>query len=105
MIDTIRQDIVARHPEGFELALSAPRTSRRRTSTGKVAALIGVEGGHAIENSLRLLRDYYALGARYMTLTHNNINDWADSSGVPGQSGRHAAQRPHGFRPRRRSGR
>ena len=43
--------------------------------------MIGIEGGHAIEDSLRLLRDYYALGVRYMTLTHTNTNDWADSSG------------------------
>jgi membrane dipeptidase len=48
---------------------------------GKIAALMGIEGGHAIEDSLRLLRDYYALGIRYMTLTHSNTNNWADSSG------------------------
>ena len=42
---------------------------------------MGIEGGHAIENSLRLLRDFYALGIRYMTLTHFNTNDWADSQG------------------------
>jgi membrane dipeptidase len=48
---------------------------------GKIAALMGIEGGHAIEDSLRLLRDYYALGIRYMTLTHTNTNNWADSSG------------------------
>ena len=42
---------------------------------------MGIEGGHAIEDSLRLLRDYYALGVRYMTLTHTNTNNWADSSG------------------------
>jgi membrane dipeptidase len=47
----------------------------------KIAALMGIEGGHAIEDSLRLLRDYYALGIRYMTLTHFNTNDWADSQG------------------------
>ena len=47
----------------------------------KLAALIGIEGGHAIENSLPLLRDYYRLGARYMTLTWFNSNEWADSSG------------------------
>lgn len=43
--------------------------------------MIGIESGHAIENSLRLPRDYYALGVRYMTLTHVNTNGWADSSG------------------------
>lgn len=80
MIDTIRTDIVARHPRDFALATTADQieTAHRQ---GKIAALIGIEGGHAIEDSLRLLRDYYALGVRYMTLTHTNTNDWADSSG------------------------
>jgi membrane dipeptidase len=48
---------------------------------GKFAVLMGIEGGHSIENSLDLLRDYYRLGVRYMTLTWSNTNDWADSSG------------------------
>ena len=48
---------------------------------GKFAVLMGIEGGHSIENSLALLRDYYRLGVRYMTLTWSNSNDWADSSG------------------------
>jgi len=48
---------------------------------GKFAVLMGIEGGHSIENSLGLLRDYYRLGVRYMTLTWSNTNDWADSSG------------------------
>jgi membrane dipeptidase len=47
----------------------------------KLAALMGIEGGHSIENSLALLRQYYDLGVRYMTLTWSNSNDWADSSG------------------------
>ena len=47
----------------------------------KFAVLMGIEGGHSIENSLALLRDYYRLGVRYMTLTWSNTNDWADSSG------------------------
>jgi membrane dipeptidase len=47
----------------------------------KLAALMGIEGGHSIENSIPLLRDYYRLGVRYMTLTWSNSNDWADSSG------------------------
>jgi membrane dipeptidase len=47
----------------------------------KLAALMGIEGGHSIEDSLGLLRDYYRLGVRYMTLTWSNSNDWADSSG------------------------
>lgn len=80
MIDTVRHDIVERHPEAFVLATSAAQieAAHRR---GKMAALMGIEGGHAIENSLRLLRSFYALGVRYMTLTHANTNDWADSSG------------------------
>jgi membrane dipeptidase len=80
MIDTIRFDIVAKHPETFELAKTAEDVERIHKQ-GKIAALIGIEGGHAIEDSLRLLRDFYALGVRYMTLTHVNTNNWADSSG------------------------
>lgn len=80
MIDTIRHDIVDRYPRDFSLALRADDIVRAHKE-GKIAALIGVEGGHAIEDSLRLLRTYYALGVRYMTLTHNNTNGWADSSG------------------------
>src|ERR687896_1262573 len=52
---------------------------RRAKAQGKIAALMGIEGGHAIENSLMALRDFYRLGIRYMTLTHNNTNDWADA--------------------------
>ena len=80
MIDTIRHDIAARHPNDFVLALQADDIVAAHKQ-GKIAALIGIEGGHAIEDSLRLLRTYYALGVRYMTLTHSNTNNWADSSG------------------------
>ncbi len=80
MIDTIRHDIVERYPDDFLLALTAGDIERAHRQ-GKIAALIGVEGGHAIEDSLRILRDCYALGVRYMTLTHVNTNHWADSSG------------------------
>ena len=80
MVDTIRHDIVARYPDRFELALTAGDIERIHRK-GKIAALMGIEGGHAIENSLRLLRDFYELGVRYMTLTHVNTNEWADSSG------------------------
>lgn len=80
MIDTVRHDIVERYPADFTLATTADDIERIHRQ-GKIAALMGIEGGHAIENSLRLLRDYYALGIRYMTLTHTNTNDWADSSG------------------------
>ena len=80
MIDTVRHDIVGRYPKDFELATTADDIERIHRE-GKIAALMGIEGGHAIEDSLRLLRDYYALGIRYMTLTHSNTNNWADSSG------------------------
>lgn len=80
MIDTVRHDIVELHPETFLFATTADDIERAHRE-GKIAALMGIEGGHAIEDSLRLLRDYYALGVRYMTLTHVNSNHWADSSG------------------------
>jgi len=80
MIDTIRYDIVERHPNDFVLAASADDIVDANNS-GKIAALIGIEGGYAIEDDLRLLRDFYAAGARYMTLTHSATSAWADSSG------------------------
>ena len=80
MIDTVRHDIIGRYPNDFVLATTADDIERIHKQ-GKIAALMGIEGGHAIEDSLRLLRDYYALGIRYMTLTHTNTNNWADSSG------------------------
>jgi membrane dipeptidase len=80
MIDTVRHDIVGGHPQEFVLALTADDIERAHKER-KIAALMGIEGGHAIEDSLRLLRDYYTLGVRYMTLTHFNTNDWADSQG------------------------
>ena len=71
--------MVSRYEQVFELAVNAKqiRSIRKR---GKIACLIGIEGGHAIENSLALLRMYYRLGARYMTLTHNQTLDWADAA-------------------------
>ncbi len=80
MIDTTRTDIIAAHPNDFVFATTADEIVAAHNNH-KIAALMGIEGGHAIENSLRLLRDYYALGVRYMTLTHFNTNDWADSQG------------------------
>ncbi|MGD1072782.1 MAG: dipeptidase [Bryobacteraceae bacterium] len=80
MIDTIRHDIVALHPNDFVFATSAAEIEAAHRQ-GKIAALIGLEGGHAIEDDPRVLRDFYALGVRYVTLTHTNTNDWADSSG------------------------
>src|ERR1700693_3843921 len=86
MIDTVRHDIIGRYPNDFVFATTADDIERIHKQ-GKIAALMGIEGGHAIEDSLRLLRDYYALGIRYMTLTHTNTNNWADSSGDIDKSG------------------
>jgi membrane dipeptidase len=80
MIDTVRHDIIARYPNDFVFATSAADIENAKKQ-GKIAALMGIEGGHAIEDSLRLLRQFYNLGVRYMTLTHSNTNNWADSSG------------------------
>ena len=80
MIDTVRTDVWLRHPADFLPATTAADIERAHREH-KIAALMGIEGGHAIEDSLRLLRDYYALGVRYMTLTHFNTNHWADSQG------------------------
>src|SRR5712692_2054025 len=80
MIDTVRHDIIAKYPNDFAFATTAAEIEAAH-KRGKIAALMGIEGGHAIEDSLRLLRDYHALGVRYMTLTHANTNNWADSSG------------------------
>jgi membrane dipeptidase len=79
IIDVVKEQ-VSRHPESLELAFTAADI-RRIAKKGKIAALMGIEGGHAIEDSLRALRAFYALGVRYMTLTHTNTNDWADSEG------------------------
>src|SRR5439155_11518658 len=86
LIDSMRHDIVARYANDFMQALTADDIESAHRQ-GKIAALLGIEGGHAIEDSLRLLRDYYALGIRYMTLTHSNTNNWGDSSGDIGKSG------------------
>jgi membrane dipeptidase len=77
-IDIARR-VIARYPDRMELATTAAdveRAMKRR----RVASLLGIEGGHAIENSLGALRAYYDLGVRYMTLTHGRTLDWADSA-------------------------
>jgi len=79
VIDVVLEQ-VRRHPESLETASTAADI-RRIARSGKVAALMGIEGGHAIEDSLPALRMFYKLGVRYMTLTHTNTNDWADSEG------------------------
>jgi membrane dipeptidase len=76
-IDIARRTI-ARYPELRWTPTAA--AVRAGMKSGKVASLLGLEGGHAIENSLGLLRQYYDLGARYMTLTHNVTLDWADAA-------------------------
>jgi membrane dipeptidase len=70
----------ARYPETFELALTADDVERIYRK-GRIASLIGMEGGHSINNSLATLRMMYRLGARYMTLTHVKNTDWADAAG------------------------
>jgi len=80
MIDTVKTDIIAAHPKDIVFATTADDIIRAHKEH-KIAALMGIEGGHAIEDSLRLLRDFNALGVRYMTLTHFNTNNWADAQG------------------------
>ncbi len=77
-IDIARR-MIEMYPDVLELALTADDVRRIRNS-GKIASLLGMEGGHAIENSLGALRAYYDLGVRYMTLTHNVTLDWADAA-------------------------
>jgi membrane dipeptidase len=77
-IDLIHR-MVRRYPDDFELALTADDLERIHRA-GKVASLIGVEGGHSIQNSLGVLRQLYSMGVRYMTLTHSDTLDWADSA-------------------------
>jgi membrane dipeptidase len=81
MIDSVYQQ-AEKHPDQMVMAFSADDIVKARTSKQKkLAALMGLEGGHAIENNIRILRDFYRLGVRYMTLTWANTNEWADSSG------------------------
>ena len=79
MIDDVYEQ-ARRHPDALEMAFTSDDI-RRISKSGKIAALMGIEGGHAIEDSLSALRMFYRLGVRYMTLTHSNTNNWADSSG------------------------
>jgi membrane dipeptidase len=79
LIDSVYEQ-AARHPDRMMMAFSAADIDRARKEH-KLAALMGIEGGHSIENDIHLLRDYYRLGVRYMTLSWSNTNEWADSSG------------------------
>jgi membrane dipeptidase len=79
--------MIARYPRDLELCWSA-REVRQAFARGRVASLLGMEGGHVLENSMGALRAFHELGARYMTLTHNLTNDWADSAtGEPRHGG------------------
>ncbi|MER6034739.1 dipeptidase [Streptomyces sp. NPDC001835] len=77
-IDCVRQ-LIDRYPADLASALTAADMEAARQD-GRIASLMGAEGGHSIANSLGTLRGLYALGVRYMTLTHNDNNDWADSA-------------------------
>lgn len=79
LIDSVAQQVL-KHPDQMDLVTSAAGIEQAHRAR-RFSALLGIEGGHSIENSLALLRQYYALGVRYMTLTWSNSNDWADSSG------------------------
>ncbi|MBA3355559.1 MAG: membrane dipeptidase [Pyrinomonadaceae bacterium] len=72
-------NVLGKYPDRVELARNAADVERL-VALGKLAALMGIEGGHAIQNDLALLRMFHHLGVTYMTLTHANTNDWADSS-------------------------
>jgi membrane dipeptidase len=76
----ITHRVVDGHPRDLTLAASSAEI-RAAKKAGKIAILMGIEGGHAIEDSLGVLREMYRAGVRYMTLTHTNTNHWADSSG------------------------
>src|ERR1700693_1145434 len=78
-IDLIHR-LVEAHPADLVFADSVV-SIRKAKKDGRIAILIGIEGGHAIEDSLGALSSFYRLGVRYMTLTHTNTNHWADSAG------------------------
>jgi membrane dipeptidase len=83
--------MVARYPDDLALALTAADVEAAHAS-GRIASLMGAEGGHSIDSSLAVLRTLHSLGVRYMTLTHNDNVPWADSSprwaGCPGSGAR-----------------
>ena len=75
----IARRTIARYPDRLTLALTA-NDIEREFKRGRIGSLLGMEGGHVLENSLGALRVYYDLGARYLTLTHNVTLDWADAA-------------------------
>jgi membrane dipeptidase len=77
-MDVVRR-LAGRYPETFEMAMTAADVERIHQA-GRIASLLGMEGGHSIDNSLAALRQLYQAGARYMTLTHSKNTDWADSA-------------------------
>jgi len=79
LIDSVYEQ-AAHHPDRMMMAFSVADIERAHREH-KLAALMGIEGGHSIENDIHLLRDFYRLGVRYMTLSWSNTNEWADSSG------------------------
>ena len=79
LIDSVYEQ-AAGHPDRMMMAFSVADIERAHGER-KLAALMGIEGGHSIENDMHLLRNYYRLGVRYMTLSWSNTNEWADSSG------------------------
>lgn len=79
LIDSVYEQ-AARHPDRMMMAFSVADIERAHREH-KLAALMGIEGGHSIENDIRVLRDFYRLGIRYMTLSWSNTNEFADSSG------------------------
>jgi membrane dipeptidase len=79
LIDSVKQQ-VAKHQDQIEF-VTTPAGIEQAHRDHKFAALMGIEGGHSIEDSIGLLRQYYALGVRYMTITWSNSTAWADSSG------------------------
>src|SRR5438132_2258032 len=93
LIDLIRAE-TSRYPNQLNLCTDSEGI-RRAKQQRKTAIMIGIEGGHAIEDSLETLHDFYRLGARYMTLTHVNTNNWCDSSG---DAGRHSGLTDFGRR-------
>jgi membrane dipeptidase len=79
LIDSVYEQ-AARHPDRMMMAFSVDDIERAHKQK-RLATLLGIEGGHSIENDIRVLRDFYRLGVRYMTLSWSNTNEWADSSG------------------------